>query len=66
MMSDPEAVYGSIRDEIDRVLIGNEHVVEGLTIAALTGGHVLSEGVPGIAKTTAANLFARASTHDYR
>lgn len=64
-MSDPDALYGSIQAEIDQVLIGNDHVIEGLTIAALTGGHVLLEGVPGIAKTTMANLFARASGLEY-
>ena len=60
-MSDPAALYESLRDEVGEVLVGNERLIEGLTIAALTGGHVLMEGVPGIAKTTAANLFARAS-----
>jgi MoxR-like ATPase len=60
-MSDPAALYESLRDEVGEVLVGNERLIEGLTIATLTGGHVLMEGVPGIAKTTAANLFARAS-----
>jgi len=32
--------------------------LEGLTISLLTGGHVLLEGVPGVAKTTIANTFA--------
>ena len=62
---DPEALYGALRDEMSTVLIGKEDVVEGLTIALLTRGHVLLEGVPGVAKTTIANLFARVSGLQY-
>jgi MoxR-like ATPase len=64
-MSDPAALYQSLRDEMATVLVGNDELIEGLTIATLTGGHVLLEGVPGIAKTTAANLFARATGIEY-
>lgn len=64
-MSDPGGLYAAIRDEMERVLIGNEDVIEGLTVALLSDGHVLLEGVPGIAKTTAAAVFARASGLDY-
>ncbi|WP_226042378.1 MoxR family ATPase [Natrinema sp. DC36] len=62
---DPEAIYESLHSEIDRVLIGNDEAVEYLTIALLTRGHLLLEGVPGIAKTTLANLFARTTGLDY-
>ena len=64
-MSDPAALYSTIVGEIDDVLIGNEAVVEGLTIALLTDGHVLLEGVPGVAKTTTARLFSRALGLDH-
>jgi len=64
-MSDPAALYQSLRDEMATVLVGHDELIEGLTIATLTGGHVLLEGVPGIAKTTAANLFARATGIEY-
>ncbi len=59
--TDPQALYERIQSEVETVLVGNEEVVEFLTIAALIRGHVLLEGVPGVAKTTLANLFARAS-----
>jgi len=62
---DPEAIYDSLRSEIDRVLIGNDEAVEYLTVALLTRGHLLLEGVPGIAKTTLANLFARTTGLEY-
>jgi MoxR-like ATPase len=64
-MSDPAGTFEAIRDEVSTVLIGNEDAVERLTISLLTGGHVLVEGVPGVAKTTAANLFARVSGLEY-
>ncbi|WP_348608936.1 AAA family ATPase [Halobaculum rarum] len=57
----PAAVYEAIREEAGRVLIGNEDVIEGITISLLTRGHVLLEGVPGVAKTTIANLVARST-----
>ena len=58
-MSEPAGLYSTILEEVDDVLIGNEDIVEGLTIALLTDGHVLLEGVPGVAKTTTARLFSR-------
>ncbi|TKX71218.1 MoxR family ATPase [Halorubrum sp. GN11GM_10-3_MGM] len=59
-MSSPAAVYEAIREATSDVVVGNEAVLEGLTIALLTDGHVLLEGVPGVAKTTIANAFSRA------
>lgn len=57
----PASRYHSIREEVGNVLVGYEDVVEQLTITLLTGGHVLLEGVPGIAKTTLARSFARST-----
>ncbi|WP_226482539.1 AAA family ATPase [Natrinema amylolyticum] len=62
---DPEAIYDALRAEIGRVLVGNDDAVELLTITLLTRGHLLLEGVPGVAKTTLATLFARASGLEY-
>ncbi|MFC5973392.1 AAA family ATPase [Halomarina salina] len=62
---DPESLYNALRKEMGTVLIGKDDVVEGLTIALLTRGHVLLEGVPGVAKTTIANLFARTTGLQY-
>lgn len=63
---DPQAVHDAISSEVQQVLVGNEHAVEHLTIALLTRGHILMEGVPGVAKTTIANLFAHVSGLEYR
>src|SRR5581483_2370303 len=50
----------AIRREIGRVVVGYEDTVDDLLLAALARGHVLLEGVPGIAKTTLAKAFATA------
>ncbi len=47
-------------DEIARVLVGQEIMVKRLLIGLVTGGHVLLEGVPGLAKTLAVRLLAQA------
>jgi len=64
-MTDPASVAAAVRREVGRVLIGNEDTVDRLTIALLTRGHVLLEGVPGVAKTTMANLLARTTGLDF-
>lgn len=64
--SNAQEIYDAISSETGQVLVGNDRAVEQLTIALLTRGHILMEGVPGVAKTTIANLFARASGLEYR
>jgi MoxR-like ATPase len=49
-----------VRAEVRKVLIGQDVMLSRLLIALLTGGHVLLEGVPGLAKTTAIKALAAA------
>ncbi|MBI5537347.1 MAG: MoxR family ATPase [Deltaproteobacteria bacterium] len=49
-----------LRKEVSRIFIGPERVIDLLMIALLTRGHVLLEGVPGVAKTTLVKAFAAA------
>ena len=44
--------------EMNKVIIGQKHLVEGLMIGMLSNGHILLEGVPGLAKTLAINTLA--------
>ena len=46
--------------EVRKVVVGQDQVVDMLLAATSVGGHVLLEGVPGVAKTLVANAFARA------
>jgi MoxR-like ATPase len=48
-----------VRTQVARVVVGAEAVTEQLLIALLAGGHVLLEGVPGVAKTTLSKAFAK-------
>ena len=48
----------AILDEMKKVVVGQQHMVERLLIGLLTGGHVLLEGVPGLAKTTTVKSLA--------
>ncbi|MDB4433161.1 MoxR family ATPase [bacterium] len=53
-------VCNELIDEVGKVLVGQEAMIARLLIGLLTGGHVLLEGVPGLAKTLAVRCLARA------
>ena len=54
------ATGAALRDAVQRVIIGQEQVVEEALIALLCGGHVLIEGVPGLGKTLLVESLAKA------
>lgn len=53
-------LLAAIRGEVNKTLVGQERLVDSLLIALLTKGHILLEGVPGLAKTTAVRALAAA------
>ncbi len=55
-----------IRNEVAKALVGQEKLVDGLLTGLLTGGHVLIEGVPGLAKTSAVKALAAAIQADFK
>jgi MoxR-like ATPase len=55
----------SIKGEISKIIVGQEEMTELLIAAILADGHVLIEGVPGVAKTLAAKLLARTISVDF-
>ena len=55
-----------LRQEMARAIIGQEHLIERLLIGLLTGGHILLEGLPGLAKTLAVKTLAKAVQTDFR
>ncbi len=51
--------------EMNKVIVGQKHLVESLMIGLLSGGHILLEGVPGLAKTLAINTLSRTINADF-
>ena len=54
-----------IKAEIGKVIVGQESMIEHLLAALLSNGHVLIEGVPGVAKTITAKLLAKTISVDF-
>ncbi len=53
-------------DQIQRVIVGQDSLIEGLLCSLLMNGHVLIEGVPGLAKTTAVSCLAKGINTGFR
>ena len=60
LISEQAVHIESLRQEVGKVLVGQEKLVDNMLIALITGGHILLEGVPGLAKTTAVKTLAGA------
>ena len=60
-----EAVH-DLRDEVAKIVVGQEGTLSGLVAALLVRGHVLLEGVPGVAKTLLAKTVAAALALEFR
>ena len=58
-------VVDKVKAEVSKVIIGQTEMIELLMAAMFTGGHVLVEGVPGVAKTLSSKLMAQAFQVDY-
>ena len=54
-----------IKHEISKVIVGQDNMIEHLLAALLSNGHVLIEGVPGVAKTITAKLLAKTISVDF-
>jgi MoxR-like ATPase len=59
------AAVADIRNEIGKVIVGQHEMVNMLMIGLLSDGHILIEGVPGVAKTLTAKLIARIIDADF-
>jgi len=60
MHSDPRQALAAVRAEVAKAVVGQDQLVTGLLIALVADGHVLLEGVPGVAKTLLARTVAAA------
>ncbi|OPB93859.1 AAA family ATPase [Elizabethkingia occulta] len=54
-----------VKTEINKVIVGQDSMIEHLLVALLSNGHVLIEGVPGVAKTITAKLLAKTIAVDF-
>jgi len=55
-----------IREEVGKVIVGQEKLIDRLILAMATGGHILLEGVPGLAKTLSVNTLAKTLGLEFR
>ena len=62
-----ESVFvDTLRNEMGKVIVGQSHLVDTLLIGLLSNGHILLEGVPGLAKTLAITTLAKARSEERR
>ena len=65
-MNDPRESLTAVRAEVAKAVAGHDDVVDGLLVALLVRGHVLLEGVPGVAKTLTVKALARSLDLGFR
>lgn len=58
-LSQLQSAVAQVRSEVHKIIVGQQQMLDLLTAALLANGHVLIEGVPGVAKTLTAKLLAR-------
>ena len=63
---DPRRALLAVRQEVAKVIVGQDSVLSGLLISLLVGGHVLLEGVPGVAKTLMVKALAQSLRLDFK
>ncbi|CZE46995.1 AAA family ATPase [Campylobacter geochelonis] len=59
-------VIQKIKNEVKKVIVGQEELLDSLLIGLIANGHILVEGVPGLAKTTAINALSRSLGLDFK
>ncbi len=61
-----QPIIQSIKQEVQKVIVGHEKLIDALLIGLISDGHILVEGVPGLAKTTAINALSNALGLDFK
>jgi MoxR-like ATPase len=59
-------IIQQIKAKIQKVIVGQEKLIDSLILALITNSHLLIEGVPGIAKTTSVNTLAKTIDLDFK
>ncbi len=60
VVADTQSRFDTVRAEVGKVLVGQDELLQRLLLALLADGHVLVEGVPGLAKTLIISTLAEA------
>lgn len=60
------AAWNNLKNEIKKVIVGQDHIIDRIFIGLLSNGHILLEGVPGLAKTTLIKATASALGLDFK
>lgn len=60
------AIYEKTKTEIQKVIIGNDNLIQLILAAMFSGGHILLEGVPGVAKTLMAKLISQCMNIEFK
>jgi MoxR-like ATPase len=61
-----QSTIKDIRQEVQKVIVGHDKLIDSMLIGLLSDGHILVEGVPGLAKTTAINSLSQALGLDFK
>ena len=64
-MDNSAEILGRVKVEMAKVVVGQEELIDNLLLALLCNGHVLIEGVPGVAKTLTVNTLSKAFGADF-
>ena len=64
-LSDLQRAFAQLRDDLQCCIIGQPHLIDCLLVALLADGHLLVEGAPGLAKTTAVKALAARIKADF-
>lgn len=65
-VNESSSVFDALAGAVHERVVGQDQAVEGLLVALLTGGHILLEGLPGLAKTLMVRTLAEAIHTDFR
>ncbi|MCP4181124.1 MAG: AAA domain-containing protein, partial [bacterium] len=65
-IQDVSNIFSALKEELSKVIMGQEDVIENVLIALFAGGHILIEGIPGLGKTLLASSLSYIIDGDYR
>ena len=66
LVEQKSAFVRTLLSELEKTVVGQRYMLERMLIGLLSNGHILLEGVPGLAKTTAVTALARAIKADFQ